>query len=81
MKAYQNCLSLNPFHEEAQNSIEFLNTKQTTSSSKVSDTEVTIPGLNSVRTSEVKDTLKDLLKNEEEEKKEKSKSKKKKERK
>ncbi|XP_046987706.1 tetratricopeptide repeat protein 14 homolog isoform X2 [Schistocerca americana] len=83
LKAYQNCLSLIPFHEEAQNSIEYLKNK-ILNSSKLSDSEVTIPGLNSSKSAEVKETLKQLLKsNEEEEKKEKekSKSKKKKERK
>lgn len=85
LKSYENCLALIPFHEEAQNSIEFLKTK-ILNSSKLSDSDVTIPGLTSSKTLEVKETLKQLLKGEEEdEKKEKekdrSKSKKKKDRK
>ncbi|XP_067003369.1 NK-tumor recognition protein isoform X2 [Anabrus simplex] len=83
LKAYENCLSLIPFHEEAQNSIEFLKNK-ILNSSKLSEGEVSIPGLSSAKTTEVKETLKQLLKsNDEDEKKEKekSKSKKKKDRK
>ncbi|XP_069698130.1 zinc finger CCCH domain-containing protein 13 isoform X1 [Periplaneta americana] len=84
LKSYENCLALIPFHEEAQNSIEFLKTK-IMNSSKLSDTEVTIPGLSS-KTLEVKETLKQLLQGEEEDEKkekdkERSKSKKKKDRK
>lgn len=73
-----------PFHEEAQNSIEYLKTKKVTASTKLADSEVVIPGLTPSKTLEMKETLKQLLKGEEEEKekekeKEKSKSKKKKE--
>ncbi|KAJ9594478.1 hypothetical protein L9F63_014090, partial [Diploptera punctata] len=85
LKSYENCLALIPFHEEAQNSIEFLKTK-IMNSSKLSDSEVTIPGLSSSKTMEVKETLKQLLKGDEddekkEKEKERSKSKKKKDRK
>jgi hypothetical protein len=85
LKSYENCLALIPFHEEAQNSIEFLKTK-ILNSSKLSDSEVTIPGLTSSKTLEVKETLKQLLKGEEEDEKkekdkERSKSKRKKDRK
>jgi hypothetical protein len=85
LKSYENCLALIPFHEEAQNSIEFLKTK-ILNSSKLSDSDVTIPGLTSSKTLEVKETLKQLLKGEEEDEKkekdkERSKSKKKKDRK
>jgi len=62
LKSYENCLALIPFHEEAQNSIEFLKTK-ILNSTKLSDADVSIPGLAS-KTLEVKETLKQLLKGE-----------------
>ena len=84
LKSYENCLALIPFHEEAQNSIEFLKTK-ILNSTKLSDADVSIPGLAS-KTLEVKETLKQLLKGEDDDDKkdkdkERSKSKKKKDRK
>nr|CAD7197838.1 unnamed protein product [Timema douglasi] len=83
LKSYENCLALIPFHEEAQNSIEYLKNK-ILNSSKLSEPTEVIPGLSSSKTLEVKETLKQLLKTEEEEEKKdekKSKSKKKKDRK
>ncbi|KAJ8888729.1 hypothetical protein PR048_008221 [Dryococelus australis] len=82
MNSYNSCLALIPFHEEAQNSIEYLKNK-VLNTSKLSDVDV-IPGLTPSKTLEVKETLKQLLKTDEDDDKkdkDRTKTKKKKERK
>lgn len=81
-KAYQSCLAIIPYHEEAQNSLEFLKNKTQSNKTLIEPTELLLPSLNaSNKSSDVNDALKQLLKNEDEEKKEKKKKKKGKKRK
>ncbi|XP_031344826.1 tetratricopeptide repeat protein 14-like isoform X3 [Photinus pyralis] len=91
-KAYQSCLSIIPFHEEAQNSLEFLKSKLQNPKTLIEPGDLLLPNLGSVvpsaasvasnpKSTDVNDTLKQLLKNEEEDKKEKKKKKKTKKRK
>ncbi|XP_056648965.1 tetratricopeptide repeat protein 14 homolog isoform X1 [Diorhabda sublineata] len=80
-KAYQSCLGIIPYHEEAQNSLEFLKSK-TQPKNLIEPAELLLPALNvSSKTTDVNDALKQLLKNDEDEKKEKKKKKKSKKRK
>ncbi|XP_022905543.1 tetratricopeptide repeat protein 14 homolog isoform X2 [Onthophagus taurus] len=77
-KAYQSCLAIIPFHEEAQNSLEFLKSKSQTKN-LIEPNELLLPNLAAGGVSkqpDVHDTLKQLLKGEEEEKKDKKKKKK-----
>lgn len=91
-KAYQSCLSIIPFHEEAQNSLEFLKSKLQNPKNLIEPGDLLLPNLGSVappvaavtvnpKSADVNDTLKQLLKNEEEDKKDKKKKKKTKKRK
>ncbi|GJQ66979.1 hypothetical protein Trydic_g7979 [Trypoxylus dichotomus] len=81
-KAYQSCLTIIPFHEEAQNSLEFLKSKVQGSKNLIEPNELLLPNLSSQnKQPDVNDTLKQLLKGEDEEKKEKKKKKKSKKRK
>lgn len=82
-KAYQSCLTIIPYHEEAQNSLDFLKNKTTGNKNLIEPTELALPDLNPPKnkTPEMNDTLKQLLKTEEEEKKDKKKKKKGKKRK
>ncbi|KAK9738006.1 Tetratricopeptide repeat [Popillia japonica] len=82
-KAYQSCLTIIPFHEEAQNSLEFLKSKAQGSKNLIEPNELLLPNLASAQNKQpdVNDTLKQLLKGEDEEKKEKKKKKKSKKRK
>ncbi|CAG9769036.1 unnamed protein product [Ceutorhynchus assimilis] len=81
-KAYQSCLTIIPYHEEAKNSLEFLKNKEKqTSKNLIEPTELLLPNLPPSITKpaaggNVNDALKQLLKNEEEEKKDKKKKKK-----
>ncbi|KAF5306630.1 hypothetical protein FQA39_LY08819 [Lamprigera yunnana] len=81
-KAYQSCLSIIPFHEEAQNSLEFLKNKTQNSKNLIEPSDLLLPNLNNTSTtatssttkpSDVNDTLKQLLKTEDEDKKKKKK--------
>ncbi|KAF5273610.1 hypothetical protein FQR65_LT04609 [Abscondita terminalis] len=89
-KAYQSCLSIIPFHEEAQNSLEFLKNKSQNPKNLIEPGDLLLPNLTSnpsatltgaPKQPDVNDTLKQLLKNEDEEKKDKKKKKKSKKRK
>lgn len=82
-KAYQSCLTIIPFHEEAQNSLEFLKSKAQGSKNLIEPNELLLPNLTAApnKQADVNDTLKQLLKGEDEEKKEKKKKKKSKKRK
>lgn len=73
-KAYQSCLSIIPYHEEAQNSLEFLKNKAQGNKNTLEPPELILPTLGSLK----KD---DLLKSEHDEKKDKKKKKKSKKRK
>lgn len=75
-KAYQSCLSIIPYHEEAQNSLEFLKNKTQGAKNPLEPPELNLPSLTSLK----KETG-DLLKSEHEEKKDKKKKKKNKKRK
>ncbi|XP_030758470.1 tetratricopeptide repeat protein 14 homolog isoform X2 [Sitophilus oryzae] len=78
-KAYQSCLSIIPYHEEAKNSLEFLKNKEKqTPKNFIEPAELLLPNLASVRkpTADVNDALNQLLKNEEVDKKDKKKKKK-----
>ncbi|XP_074041206.1 uncharacterized protein isoform X2 [Leptinotarsa decemlineata] len=81
-KAYQSCLSIIPYHEEAQNSLEFLKNK-TQPKALIEPAELLLPTLNipTTKAPDVNDALKQLLKTEDEEKKDKKKKKKSKKRK
>lgn len=61
LKAYERCLTIVPYHEEAQNSIEYIKTKQTNGGNKIMEGELTIPGLTPSKAQGVKDTLKQLI--------------------
>lgn len=83
-KAYQSCLTIIPFHEEAQNSLDFLKSKNTAPKNLIEPGELLLPSLgNSNKAFDKKDDLmKQLMKNDDEkkEKKKKKKSKKRKNR-
>lgn len=64
LKAYEGCLAIIPYHEEAQNSIEFIKSKHMNGSIKI-ETEGILPGLTPSKAQGVKDTLKQLLGNDE----------------
>lgn len=84
-KAYQSCLTIIPYHEEAKNSLDFLKNKSSGSKNLIEPTELLLPDLNPPpslnKNPEMNDTLKQLLKTEEDEKKDKKKKKKGKKRK
>ncbi|XP_017777148.1 PREDICTED: tetratricopeptide repeat protein 14 isoform X2 [Nicrophorus vespilloides] len=80
--AYQSCLAIIPFHEEAQNSLEFLKNKVQPPKNLIEPTELLLPNLSGAgKSTDVNDALKHLLKPEDEEKKDKKKKKKSKKRK
>lgn len=61
-KAYEDCLAIIPFHEEAQNSLDFLKSKTSTTKPLIEPTELLLPGLAGAKSSyEMKETLKQLL--------------------
>ncbi|KAJ0181651.1 hypothetical protein K1T71_002373 [Dendrolimus kikuchii] len=61
-KAYEDCLAIIPFHEEAQNSLDFLKSKTSTTKPLIEPTELLLPGLTGAKSSyEMKETLKQLL--------------------
>lgn len=81
-KAYEDCLAIIPFHEEAQNSLDFLKSKTSIVKPLIEPAELLLPGITSAKTSfEMKETLKQLLnlteKKEKKKKKKKGKGKKK----
>lgn len=65
LKAYERCLIIVPYHEEAQNSIEYIKSKQTNggaaTATKLGEGDLTIPGLTPSKAQGVKDTLKQLI--------------------
>ncbi|XP_028128031.2 tetratricopeptide repeat protein 14 homolog isoform X1 [Diabrotica virgifera virgifera] len=80
-KAYQSCLTIIPYHEEAQNSLDFLKSK-VQPKNLIEPTELLLPSLNvPSKQTDMNDALKQLLKTEEEDKKDKKKKKKSKKRK
>lgn len=80
-KAYQSCLTIIPYHEEAQNSLDFLKSKEQGAKS-IEPPALNLPVFNTSNKSvELNDSLKQLMKNEEDEKKDKKKKKKSKKRK
>ncbi|CAH1105868.1 unnamed protein product [Psylliodes chrysocephalus] len=80
-KAYQSCLTIIPYHEEAQNSLEFLKNK-TQPKNLIEPAELLLPALNvPTKPADVNEALKQILKTEDEEKKDKKKKKKSKKRK
>ncbi|CAH0393724.1 unnamed protein product [Bemisia tabaci] len=78
LKSYERCLAIIPFHEEAQNSIEYLKKNHLGGAAKKLD-DLPFPQITPSKALEVKDTLKQLLG--EQELKEKSSKKKKKDKK
>ncbi|XP_048484950.1 tetratricopeptide repeat protein 14 homolog isoform X3 [Plutella xylostella] len=60
-KAYEDCLAIIPFHEEAQNSLDFLKSKTSTTKPLIEPAELLLPGLTSAKSFEMKETLKQLL--------------------
>ncbi|XP_075992009.1 uncharacterized protein LOC142987248 isoform X6 [Anticarsia gemmatalis] len=60
-KAYEDCLAIIPFHEEAQNSLDFLKSKTSTTKPLIEPAELLLPGLTGAKTYEMKETLKQLL--------------------
>ncbi|XP_021205683.2 tetratricopeptide repeat protein 14 homolog isoform X4 [Bombyx mandarina] len=60
-KAYEDCLAIIPFHEEAQNSLDFLKSKTTASKPLIEPAELLLPGLTGAKSYEMKETLKQLL--------------------
>ncbi|XP_059059280.1 tetratricopeptide repeat protein 14 homolog isoform X1 [Achroia grisella] len=80
-KAYEDCLAIIPFHEEAQNSLDFLKSKTSTTKPLIEPAELLLPGLTGAKSFEMKETLKQLLnlteKKEKKKKKKKGKGKKK----
>lgn len=60
-KAYEDCLAIIPFHEEAKNSLEFLKNKTNLSKPLIEPTELLLPGLAGNKNYEMKETLKQLL--------------------
>lgn len=66
LKAYERCLTIVPYHEEAQNSINYIKTKQAnggnaSAASKLEENDLSIPGLTPSKAQGVKDTLKQLI--------------------
>lgn len=59
-KAYEDCLAIIPFHEEAQNSLDFLKSK-TAVKPLIEPAELLLPGLSGVKSYEVKEAVKQLL--------------------
>ncbi|KOB65341.1 Tetratricopeptide repeat protein 14 [Operophtera brumata] len=59
-KAYEDCLAIIPFHEEAQNSLDFLKSK-TCVKPLIEPAELLLPGLAGVKSYEVKEAVKQLL--------------------
>lgn len=84
-KAYQSCLSIIPYHEEAKNSLEFLKNKSQGPKNLIEPEELMLPSIgvntNITKPADVNDALKQLLKTEEDDKKDKKKKKKSKKRK
>ncbi|CAH2988515.1 unnamed protein product [Chilo suppressalis] len=60
-KAYEDCLAIIPFHEEAQNSLDFLKSKTSTAKPLIEPAELLLPGLTGAKSFEMKETLKQLL--------------------
>ncbi|CAH0749186.1 unnamed protein product [Diatraea saccharalis] len=60
-KAYEDCLAIIPFHEEAQNSLDFLKSKTSTTKPLIEPAELLLPGLTGAKSFEMKETLKQLL--------------------
>ncbi|CAH2234881.1 tetratricopeptide repeat protein 14 homolog isoform X2 [Pararge aegeria] len=60
-KAYEDCLAIIPFHEEAQNSLDFLKSKTSTVKPLIEPDELLLPGLTGAKSFEMKETLKQLL--------------------
>ncbi|XP_022193411.2 tetratricopeptide repeat protein 14 homolog isoform X3 [Nilaparvata lugens] len=60
IKAYESCLAILPYHEEAQNSIDYIKNKTTNGTSKVAGAGE-VGGLSLNKAQGVKDTLKQLL--------------------
>ncbi|XP_023947463.1 tetratricopeptide repeat protein 14 isoform X2 [Bicyclus anynana] len=60
-KAYEDCLAIIPFHEEAQNSLDFLKSKTSTTKPLIEPDELLLPGLTGAKSFEMKETLKQLL--------------------
>lgn len=59
-KAYEDCLAIIPFHEEAQNSLDFLKSKSNIKP-LIEPAELLLPGLSVNKSLEMKETLKQLL--------------------
>lgn len=77
-KAYQSCLTIIPFHEEAQNSLEFLKNKQNAPKNLIEPGDLLLPNLGASKPFENKDNmLNKLNKPEDGEKKDKKKKSKK----
>ncbi|XP_045776538.1 tetratricopeptide repeat protein 14 isoform X1 [Maniola jurtina] len=60
-KAYEDCLAIIPFHEEAKNSLDFLKSKTSTTKPLIEPDELLLPGLTGAKSFEMKETLKQLL--------------------
>lgn len=60
-KAYEDCLAIIPFHEEAKSSLEFLKNKTNSSKPLIEPDELLLPGLAGTKSYEMKETLKQLL--------------------
>ncbi|CAB3231335.1 unnamed protein product [Arctia plantaginis] len=60
-KAYEDCLAIIPFHEEAQNSLDFLKSKTSSTKPLIEPAELLLPGLTGAKSYEMKETLKQLL--------------------
>ncbi|XP_063529686.1 tetratricopeptide repeat protein 14 homolog isoform X3 [Cydia strobilella] len=60
-KAYEDCLAIIPFHEEAQNSLDFLKSKTSTTKPLIEPAELLLPGLTGAKSFEMKETIKQLL--------------------
>ncbi|XP_063891386.1 tetratricopeptide repeat protein 14 homolog isoform X2 [Helicoverpa armigera] len=60
-KAYEDCLAIIPFHEEAQNSLDFLKSKTSATKPLIEPAELLLPGLTGAKSYEMKETLKQLL--------------------
>lgn len=76
-KAYQSCLTIIPYHEEAQNSLEFLKNKANVPKNLIEPGELLLPNLTANKMFESKDNLMKMMKPDEPEKKEKKKKSKK----
>ncbi|CAH0726464.1 unnamed protein product, partial [Brenthis ino] len=60
-KAYEDCLAIIPFHEEAQNSLDFLRSKTSATKPLIEPDELLLPGLTGAKSFEMQETLKQLL--------------------